>query len=238
MSELYNFLVNHIILIVLVISGIIWFFWYLSFSEFLRIPKIALIPIIIILLIFGTLSAIGFAQFEKIISYTHIGANLRIFGPILLMWAVNLLIAKIIHRSPRMLCDIYTPALALSLMLARINCFITGCCYGLPVPGKSFTYPIREIEIVFQLIMIISLARRAKQKRFDGTLYPIYMISYGVFRFVLEYFRPPENLLFGSFRMPHLWSIISVVAGLIIYVILKKKLFPIQEKDKKKRRKN
>lgn len=180
-----------------------------------------LLLFIIYTFIVGGLSAFLFAKFEQWVAPNQSPSNLRIYGPIYVMWAAYLLPCKLLRGDPKASVDICTPGLIISLISIRINCFYQGCCVGLMIPGSNMRYPIRELEIVFQIILLIWFARKVLQKKYDGTLYPLYMICYGVLRFLYEFFREPENLFFGTIHAPHVWSLISIVAGIAAYWYIK-----------------
>ncbi|MFA6625058.1 MAG: prolipoprotein diacylglyceryl transferase family protein [Bacilli bacterium] len=110
----------------------------------------------------------------------------------------------------------------------RIGCFFNGCCYGLPTDswvGIKFTttatkvIPTNLFEAIFLLLLSVLLLSLAVRKHFVFN-FPIYMLSYGVFRFVIEFFRGDER---GSFipgiSPSQFWAIILFIGG-IAYLIL------------------
>ena len=180
-----------------------------------------LIPVILYLLILGTLCTMVFARFETRISQNHSEGNLSLYGAIYLMWGFNVLLGFVIKRDPKMLCDIYTPGLILSLILVRLNCFQAGCCLGKLIPGMDVRYPVREIELIFQVTMLVIFAKKATKKKFDGSLYPLYAFTYSIFRFVVQFFREPGNIVFGTVSISHVWSVLAIVIGYLAFRKLK-----------------
>lgn len=97
--------------------------------------------------------------------------------------------------------DILIPALPLTQGFGRIGCFLVGCCYGVPsphgimlnaspvAPHDVALLPIQLIESagVFALFLIMMVY--GSKHREPGKLFSLYLIVYGILRFVLEFFR-------------------------------------------------
>ncbi|MBQ8292152.1 MAG: prolipoprotein diacylglyceryl transferase [Clostridia bacterium] len=108
--------------------------------------------------------------------------------------------------------SLVVPGIVLAHAFGRIGCFFGGCCYGMQVsPDNIFgvTFPAHStaahklglgangrsvpvlptqlFEAVFELILfVVMLATRKKTKKYN---IEIYCFAYGVFRFILEFFR-------------------------------------------------
>ena len=50
------------------------------------------------------------------------------------------------------------------------------------------------------------------QEKSQGRAYPVYMIAYGLFRFLNEFMRYSETD--RIFHIAHLWSIVSILIGI------------------------
>ena len=48
---------------------------------------------------------------------------------------------------------------------------------------------VREAEIIFRAVLIVIVAVRIRKGLTNGEVYPIYMISYGAFRFITQFWR-------------------------------------------------
>ncbi len=100
--------------------------------------------------------------------------------------------------------EICATVLPLGHGFGRIGCFLGGCCYGMEYDGwLSYTYteslnyatplnvpllPIQLIEaaclfVLFGVLLSLFLKTR------KGNVFFIYLISYAVIRFILEFFR-------------------------------------------------
>ena len=171
----------------------------------------------------GVLSVKAFAFLE-----TGDAGNMSLFGGVFFMPVLYFISAKVSKRNIKAVFDIFTICMIFTVMCARINCIVSGCCAGLVIPGTHFHFPTRELEIFYYIVMLILLIPRVKKSKNPGSIYPLYMASYGAFRFVVEFFRYQEYSL-GIFHLSHLWAAVSFAIGLSIYVEL-------QTKGKKVRR--
>lgn len=111
----------------------------------------------------------------------------------------------------------------------RIGCFLHGCCYGKPTNswlGVQFTttaekvYPTNLFEAIF-LFILSGILFFLAMKKLGKWCFPIYMMSYGVWRFFIEYLRGDYR---GSF-IPGLtpsqfWSIILFLGGIAYLIVL------------------
>lgn len=84
----------------------------------------------------------------------------------------------------------------------RIGCFMAGCCYGIPYhgigavvfPEGAFAptgvelFPVQLVEAVCLVVIALILLFLQITIRFTYTV-ELYLLLYGIVRFVLEYFR-------------------------------------------------
>ncbi len=122
----------------------------------------------------------------------------------------------------------------LSHGIGRIGCVLDGCCYGKPIPeGSPFAwrgikfhttsvkvYPTNLFECIFLLLLASILLYLVYQKHSSYTL-PIYRISYGIFRFLMEYLRGDHR---GSFlpgiSPSQFWALLLLIGGLVYLILL------------------
>ena len=140
--------------------------------------------------------------------------NMSLFGGVFFMPLYYFLFAKLTKRKVADVFDVFTVCIIFTLMCARINCIISGCCSGLLIKGTTLYWPTRELEIVFYVVLLIWLGGRILKTKAPGTAYPLYMIAYGVFRFIIEWFRQSS---YSGIHPAHIWSLISLALGLSIY---------------------
>ena len=88
------------------------------------------------------------------------------------------------------------PAFPLFHGFGRIGCFMAGCCYGvkLATPAELFgiftldRLPVQLIEAGFEFLLFAVLLFCEKKQAKTDTL-QIYLITYAIFRFCIEFFR-------------------------------------------------
>jgi phosphatidylglycerol---prolipoprotein diacylglyceryl transferase len=109
--------------------------------------------------------------------------------------------------------DLFAPGIALGHVIGRFGCLLAGCCYGRPtdVPwAVTFTDPVAAANVGTPLgvplhptqvydagaeliIMILLLLTERKGRVFAGRTFWLYILLYGVSRFVVEMFRGDER---------------------------------------------
>jgi phosphatidylglycerol:prolipoprotein diacylglycerol transferase len=124
------------------------------------------------------------------------------------------------------IADVFTPSLALGHFFGRMGCFFAGCCYGktCDLPWSvTFTdtaslapigiplHPTQLYSAFSNLGIFLFLWFFRKKTRFDGQLFWIYILIYGVIRSFIEMFR-------GDFRGAFVLDIFSIaqVIGLVM----------------------
>lgn len=168
----------------------------------------------------GVLCVTGFAFMESGFDPDSAG-NMSLFGAVFFMPLFYLAASKLMRVKLAQMFDAGTICMVFTLMCARINCLITGCCFGNQIGGTSIRWPTREAEILFYIILLAAVAKKVKAGRTGGEVYPVYMISYGVFRFITEWFRYSGT---GSMvHLGHIWAVISLFLGFSIYTERKRK---------------
>ncbi len=136
------------------------------------------------------------------------------------------------------LLDVVACVSPIGIFLGRIANFINGELIGKTtnVPW-SVIFPFKDmltrhpsqlyeaaLEGVILFILLITFMYRNKYK--IGTSSCLFLIFYGFFRVVAEYFREPDaqmGYLFDLFSMGTLLSLLMIISGLIIFSILRKK---------------
>jgi len=97
--------------------------------------------------------------------------------------------------------DVVAPGLALGQAIGRIGCFFNGCCYGGPVSwGVIFPslgdgiarHPVQLYESAGTLLLALGLTRLAPQGK-GGRVLGLYLVGYGVLRFLLEILRADDR---------------------------------------------
>lgn len=150
-----------------------------------------------------------------------------LFGALLAAW----LYCRVNRLSFWELCRCMLPILPLFHAFGRLGCFCMGCCYGCPSAafGISFTcseiapngvplLPVQLIEAAGELLLFLVLHLKARQPNNGKGMLCIWLISYGLLRFILEFFRGDGYRGFlGALSVSQVLSILALaLAGLIL----------------------
>ena len=111
----------------------------------------------------------------------------------------------------------------------RIGCFFAGCCYGKPTDsflGVQFPYPMYKVhptqlyEAAFLFALFAVMLILYIRKGFKHNL-SLYLLTYGIFRFLIEFVRGDERGSFVAGISPsQFWSILMIVASVGVYFLL------------------
>ena len=136
--------------------------------------------------------------------------------------------------------EIYHPSVSGDFHLAMLHTdcprfwshrmFFAGCCYGketdsfhgvqLPQPSHP-VYPTQLYEAVFLLILFFICFYLLLKKDFIHNL-SLYLISYGIFRYFLEYLRGDNRgELIGLITPSQFWSLLMILLGIILIFVIK-----------------
>ncbi len=109
----------------------------------------------------------------------------------------------------------------------RVGCFFAGCCYGKPTdsflgikfPNLSHAvHPTMLYEAIFLFIMFGVCTLLLFKWKFKHNM-SLYLITYGVFRFLIEYLRGDYR---GSFipgiSPSQFWSILMIAIGVALWI--------------------
>ncbi|MBP6020851.1 MAG: prolipoprotein diacylglyceryl transferase [Burkholderiaceae bacterium] len=138
--------------------------------------------------------------------------------------------------------DFVAPLIPLGLAAGRIGNFINGELWGrtttlpwgmvFPQTGDGLArHPSQLYEMALEGFVLFALLWWfARKPRPVGQISALFLIGYGVFRFLLEYTREPDyflGLLAGGLSMGQLLSLPMIAAGVIIFVHSAKKSTPV-----------
>lgn len=112
----------------------------------------------------------------------------------------------------------------------RLGCFLAGCCYGLPTEewyGIKFqttvgkVVPTQLFEMIFLFALAIVLGILAFKRDYLYTM-PIYLIGYGLFRFIIEFFRGDHRGGLPGLSPSQFWSLVFILGGIVLIFVFKK----------------
>lgn len=223
MNAIVQLITSHSLFFLLSIGTIFSFTIMYKWRTELKLTWYSAIIFSVLHTIWGVICVSVFAVIETGFNMEYLG-NMSLFGGVFMMPIFYLALAKLTKVPVRRVFDICTNCMLFTLMCARTNCIISNCCFGLKIKGTNWRWPTRELEIIFYIILIILIFRKLQDKKYDGSIYPMYMVAYGLFRFLTEGFRfyAGNSLIHRG----HIWSLISMGIGFSVYTeiaLIKKK---------------
>ncbi|WP_348708108.1 prolipoprotein diacylglyceryl transferase [uncultured Pseudoalteromonas sp.] len=133
--------------------------------------------------------------------------------------------------------DFVVPLVPLGLLAGRIGNFINGELWGrvtdvpwafiFPTGGPEPRHPSQLYEAFLEgLMLFLILQWFIKKPRPAGSVAGVFLLGYGVFRFIVEYFREPDahlGLFAGVISMGQILSLPMVIGGLGLLIWAYKK---------------
>ncbi|MBQ9935447.1 MAG: prolipoprotein diacylglyceryl transferase [Lachnospiraceae bacterium] len=122
--------------------------------------------------------------------------------------------------------NMIAPAIPLFHAFGRIGCFMAGCCFGSRLEKPLVVFdtfvlyrvPVQLIEALFEFILfLIIYVSQKKYEKFDWL--KIYLITYALFRFVIEFLRGDtiRGIIFGI-STSQIISILFLTYYLILFL--------------------
>lgn len=217
---LLTWLSDHALILLLSCGTLFNVYWLHRCRERLHLRWLSVLLLSVLHTVLGVLSVKVFALFE-----TGDFSNMSLFGGVFFMPLFYWGVAKLAKQKAADVFDVFTICLVFTLMCARLNCIVSGCCLGAHIPIEGLThlrFPTRELELLFYVLLLSRLWRKVLSGSARGMIYPIYMISYGIFRFVTETLRVSSRAN-SVLHISHLWALLSLGIGISIYGELQKK---------------
>lgn len=145
---------------------------------------------------------------------------------------ITVVVGSLYYRLPLWkVADVAGISLLLAHSVGRLSCWLAGCCYGKPTdlpigvvfppqsvaPSGIHLYPTQLMEATGNFIgflILFFLYRRGKP--FDGAIFSLYLIWYGIERFLLEFVRGVTPSIPG---LGLTWNQI-VAGGMVLFAII------------------
>ncbi len=152
--------------------------------------------------------------------------------------AVGAVIYARLHRLTLWkVADVYAPAVALGHAFGRLGCFFNGCCYGkvctlpwavtFPSPHVMAGIPVHPTElyeVAGNLLICGALLAYSRHERRTGQVWWLYVLSYGVLRFTVEFFRGDYPVYYdGIFTLGHIEAGTMIVVAAVALFILSRR---------------
>ena len=138
---------------------------------------------------------------------------------------------KIKKQDPWLWMDTLAPGIGLGEAVGRIGCLAAGCCYGAvcdlpwaitffhPESLAPLHQPLHPTQLYHSLAGLACFAATLAMKpriRHNGQLMGVFLILFGIFRFVIELFRADYRGDFGPISVTQLIALGAVGLGLFI----------------------
>jgi phosphatidylglycerol:prolipoprotein diacylglycerol transferase len=152
----------------------------------------------------------------EIIMISHGGMSW--FGGLILGSLSGIVYIKLKGLSVYKIMDLIVPFLALGQSLGRIGCFLNGCCFG-----KEFVLvPVQIISSFLLLLIFIFLRFLQSRPHKPGQIFYAYLFLYSIKRFLIEFWRADNPVVFFNFTLFQLISVlIFVFSAVKLTIILK-----------------
>lgn len=142
--------------------------------------------------------------------------------------------------------DVFAPGIALGHVIGRLGCLFAGCCFGRPtsVPwaitfhseyaaqnvGTPLNIPLHPTQLYEAaaelLILGFLLATERKGRPFPGRTFWLYMLFYGISRFIIEIYRGDARGTVGMFSTSQFVSLILVPLAIVMLIVLGRRADP------------
>ena len=212
---------NFILLAALALGTIVMLLIMLICRKWIAIGKLK-IPLFAVLL-----TACGFAS-VKIMFFieNREWSGLSFFGAIFFVPLFLFLVAFIIREPLKKLMDLSAPSICGMLAIMKLECIRSGCCGGRLLYSyykdgaiNGVYFPSQIVEFVNALAVMVILMLFMRKSKYQGKIYPLFMIIYGGTRFLWNLFRQTEPFIWimpaGNF-----WSLISIMLGCAWLIVL------------------
>jgi phosphatidylglycerol:prolipoprotein diacylglycerol transferase len=170
-----------------------------------------------------------------------------LFGGFLLAVFVSYVFAKKRNVDFMLVADVVAPSLAVGIMVTRLGCYLSGCCYGSPTSlpwgvvfppaspagayqrslggGDGGPMPLHPAQLYDSLdgllvVLVLLLWQRKLVKR--GATFGAFLVLYGVLRFLVDFVRYYEESMktFMDLTWNQVLSIVLVFLG--SYLLIRK----------------
>lgn len=159
------------------------------------------------------------------------------YGSFMVCMLVFIVYLKRMNKSILKSLDIIAVSIPILHAFGRIGCFLAGCCYGkrtefgviFPKSDPYQVHPTQLYEASFLFLLFVLLNILYKRKKFDGAVCLVYIMSYGIGRFIIEYFRGDNRgyLITNLISHSQFISLILIASTILLYFKMKHKTLKI-----------
>ena len=160
-------------------------------------------------------------------SITFIGGLIGGAAAFLIVWFI------LRRRLKGSITDILTLApcaITVAHAFGRVGCFFAGCCHGIATdcflgvkfPGLSVrVHPTQLYEAAFLFLLFALLSYLLLRRGFRHNM-SVYLVAYGIFRFLNEYLRGDHRGEFvGGISPSQFWSLFMILLGVGVFFLVR-----------------
>ena len=143
--------------------------------------------------------------------------GMSFFGAVLFVPVVFPFIARLFRTPAAAMLDFVSLPGLLMFAVLKINCAVSGCCIGRILwqseQGSAVFFPSPIVEAVTTVLLVFVLSHFERIGKTENRLYPISLIAYGTLRFILNFFRAPEDPFLFGLQKGNVWALVAIVTG-------------------------
>ena len=147
------------------------------------------------------------------------------YGAVFLVPVGLLLAGRCLRLSGGPLLDLCALGVCIMLALMKVNCLVSGCCGGrilfLRGGGTPVRFPSQIVEGAVALLLMLVLLRLLRGGKYEGRIYPCFMVIYGIVRYILNFLRDTEPVVW-ILPSGNIWSLLSIVIGVLWLISIQK----------------
>ena len=154
-----------------------------------------------------------------------------LYGTLFTTFLLAPLAALLFRKKTLQIYDYMAPFWLILLIFCRMGCFTDGCCGAdlIHIGGKPLYLPVQLFEMTLDLVLLAVLfyfeenkltwhkltGKKDKPNLYNGSLFFLMLVCYGVYRFILEW--PRSNpVMFLGMTFGQIYSLIAIVIGLAV----------------------
>lgn len=113
-----------------------------------------------------------------------------------------------------------------AIAIGRVGCWTSGCCQGIVCHPAWFTtqdasgqarWPSVQVELAFNLVALVAIVWLRRTKQLSGQHFHLYLIGYGLFRFLHEFVRQEPRVL-GRLTGYQIAAVALFIFGLVRFI--------------------
>lgn len=116
-------------------------------------------------------------------------SGMSFYGAVYLVLLAMPLIGFAFKLKPVDSLDACAPCVAAIIGFQRFGCYCAGCCGGIPMGDRGAVWPTQLLEGVGDMAILCFLLTVEGREMSRGKCYPLFLLCYGIMRFVIEFVR-------------------------------------------------